>query len=274
MPLPATQVSYRITTPDDTEAELLLDQYTVDSGTANLFVEAARRLVIDRNQRNPRRIKRFLNSFVLLYALDPDWKRFGPQRLVEVLLLDTHFAELMALLRAGSEVDPVSELLDHRGRRAAVLADDHDVPLEERLRELERTLPEQFPLLVENTELMALVESLHSSEQWVDVCYKLQRRTRPVTTQVPSDPGGSVLGAEKSPLASAGSALLPKVLWIGAASDNDLLLGLAAQHGRHPGARRRCRSPICGRAGLRGRGHRGRECHWPRRWLRRARRTA
>ena len=186
------QVGYRITSPDDDQAAALVERFTSDSGTGALFNEAARRLVNDRNQRNPRRIKRFLNSFVLLYALDPEWQAFGPERLVEVLLLDTHFADFMALFRAGSEVDPVAEFLAYRDDRQQIVDDPAPdrPPVEERLRDLQRTLPELYPVLVENPEFVSLVDSLHASPQWVDVCYKLQRRRRPLTTAVPPEPTG------------------------------------------------------------------------------------
>jgi hypothetical protein len=184
------QVGYRIAPPDDDQATLLLERLTADSGTGALFNEAARRLVIDRNQRNPRRIKRFLNSFVLLYALDPEWQRLGPERLVEVLLLDTHFAEFMTLFRAGSEVDPVAEFVHYRDEREEILHDQTPnlAAVEDRLRGLQRTLPELYPVLIENMEFVSLVDSLHASPQWIDICYKLQRRIRPLTTTVPSAP--------------------------------------------------------------------------------------
>jgi CheY-like chemotaxis protein len=183
------QVGYRITSPDDDQSKALVDRFTGESGTTALFNEAARRLVIDRNQRNPRRIKRFLNAFVLLYALDPEWQQLGPEPLVEVLLLDTHFADFMALFRAGSELDPVAEFLVYRDDRQKILDDPDPSPVEDRLRDLQRTLPEQYPVLVENAEFVSLLVSLHTSPQWIDVCYKLQRRRRPLTTTVSPTPG-------------------------------------------------------------------------------------
>jgi hypothetical protein len=206
------QVGYRITPPDDDQATALVERFTGDSGTGALFNETARRLVIDRNQRNPRRIKRFLNSFVLLYALDPEWQAFGPERLVEVLLLDTHFADFMALFRAGSEADPVAEFLDYRTDRQQIVDDagPDRPPVEERLRDLQRTLPELYPVLVENPEFVSLVESLHGSPQWVDICYKLQRRRRPLTTAVPPEP----VGVPTTKGAPSGGPPHTSVLWV------------------------------------------------------------
>jgi hypothetical protein len=216
------QVGYRIASPDDDQAVALVERLARESGTGALFDEAARRLVIDRNQRNPRRIKRFLNSFVLLYALDPEWQAFGPERLVEVLLLDTHFADFMALFRAGSDEDPVSELLKYRDDRQRIIDDERSgvESREERLRDLQRTLPEVYPVLVENPEFVSLLDSLHGAPQWVDVCFKLQRRRRPLTTAVPSDPGAPppeplVKGAPPSGPPAA------RVLWV---VDNDALV--------------------------------------------------
>lgn len=180
------QVGYGIPPPDDDQAGRLLDHYMNDSGTTALFTDAARSLVIDRNQRNPRRIKRFLNTFVLLYGLEPEWQDLGPERLVDVLLLEMHFPEFVALFRIGPDADPVNELLTYRDDRRRVL----DLPRAERdeaLEDLHRNLPEQFPTWVTNTELVALVEPLRQTPEWDHVRRKLQRR-RPVTVALPAEP--------------------------------------------------------------------------------------
>jgi hypothetical protein len=66
------QIVHRIGPPSDDEAQALLGSYTEASRTTDYFFDSARPLVIERNARNPRRIKRFINGFILEYGLDPE----------------------------------------------------------------------------------------------------------------------------------------------------------------------------------------------------------
>ena len=213
------QVGYRITSPDDDQAAALVDRFTRDSSTGALFNDAARRLVIDRNQRNPRRIKRFLNSFVLLYALDPEWQQLGPERLVEVLLLDTHFAEFMALFRAGSAADPVSEFLNYRDDRDTILQANRSTAADDLVR-LQRTLPEQYPVLVDNAEFVGLVVSLRGTPQWDNICLKLQRRRRTLKTEFAPEAEQAQPSAKTARPVPSGTSLI-SVLWIGPSASTD-----------------------------------------------------
>jgi hypothetical protein len=127
-----------------------------------------------------------VNTFVLLYGLEPEWQELGPERLVDVLLLDMHFPEFVGLFRTGPEANPVDELLTYRDKRQKVL----DGPITDRdtaLEELHRTLPEQFPVWAGNAEFVALVESLRAAPEWEQVRLKLQRR-RPFMISLPAEP--------------------------------------------------------------------------------------
>ena len=106
------QITFRVPVPGDHDAQQLLDAYTGASRTAELFPAPARSLVIERNQRNPRRIKRFINRFILEYDLDPEWKDLGPETLVRVLIIHMYFPGFGRLLDTPSDDDPVGEFLE------------------------------------------------------------------------------------------------------------------------------------------------------------------
>lgn len=96
------QLVFRLPSVSDQAATALLDVYLEASGTAELFDESARSLTIEQNARNPRRIKRFINAFVLEYGLDAEWKDMGPETLVRVLIIDVYFPEFGQSLRSRS----------------------------------------------------------------------------------------------------------------------------------------------------------------------------
>lgn len=59
------QIEYRVPRPDDQQSRALVDALAERSRTAELLGDAERSLIADSSRRNPRRVKRFLNSFVL-----------------------------------------------------------------------------------------------------------------------------------------------------------------------------------------------------------------
>jgi hypothetical protein len=73
------QITYRMPVPLDDAAGRLLDSYLAMSATTALFAPdpTLKTLVIARNARNPRRIKRFINAFILEWGLDPEWESQG-----------------------------------------------------------------------------------------------------------------------------------------------------------------------------------------------------
>lgn len=225
------QIAYRLAPPDDPQAALLMEHYTADSGTASLFDEAARALVIDRNQRNPRRIKRFLNAFVLLYALDPDWESLGQQRLVEVLLLDMYFPEFSVLFRAHDDADPVSEFLKYRAERDDIQA-GAAADADQRVQALDRKMPQLYPTLVVDDDFVSLVQGMSDAPNWEDVATKLRRRDplattpqaesvaasppTPVPSYAPPSMAGPPSPAQQVPMQkSAPPQPQPQLCWIG-----------------------------------------------------------
>jgi hypothetical protein len=67
-----------------------------------------RNLIIERTGRNPRRIKRLINSFVMEYQLDPDWAEVGAEQLIKIILLQ-HFYPNFYRVLVDPRVDHIVE---------------------------------------------------------------------------------------------------------------------------------------------------------------------
>jgi CheY-like chemotaxis protein len=105
------QIEYRVPRPTDEQARRLVDTLVVSSGTGGLLGEAERTLIVERTDRNPRRVKRFLNNFVLGERLDPAARAFDATEHIKILLLRTYSPDFYELLLAPGERDAISEFL-------------------------------------------------------------------------------------------------------------------------------------------------------------------
>ena len=99
------QFVYSITPPTDSSARNLIADYLGQAQIESLVGESERNFLIDRSGRNPRRIKRFINNFVLAYQLDSEWHDIGAQNLVMALILQMYYPEVVASIwqRRGSD---------------------------------------------------------------------------------------------------------------------------------------------------------------------------
>lgn len=103
------QIEYRMPWPDDIRSRALIDALVERSRTGALLGEAERALIADRTQRNPRRAKRFLNSFVLARRLDPAAAELPPREFILLRLLALSFPGFYQLLLTSTERDAISE---------------------------------------------------------------------------------------------------------------------------------------------------------------------
>jgi CheY-like chemotaxis protein len=202
------QITYRVRRPGDEQSQRLLQGFLQRSGTAGLFDQATTSLVVERNDRNPRRIKRFINRFVLDYRLDADWERLGPASLVRVLVLETYFPAFLRLLEDGGGGDPVEEFHRYVAARQALRRrtgeDDpnwttvkvafaaYDIglpagqPAHDALLELlEREVPVPFRELADDADFASLVAGLGDSGQRDVLRAKLERRRREPLADLP-----------------------------------------------------------------------------------------
>jgi hypothetical protein len=175
------QLVYRLPSVSDEGANKLLDVYLENSATKELFDSSARSLTLDQNARNPRRIKRFINGFILEYGLDPEWEQIGPEMLVRVLIVDVYFPEFGNLLRSRAERDPVRDFREYVAvrdilrRRSSQNTEDRqrltaflesyglappDGPVNDQqlLEEIEREIPSGFPKLAQNPDFLTLLD--------------------------------------------------------------------------------------------------------------------
>lgn len=168
------QASYRISVPNDDRVTTLFDHFSDLSRTRDLFDVAAARLVIERSGRNPRRIKRFINSFVLLYSLDRQWERLGARNLVSALVLEAHFPEFAALWRQPTGVDPVVEFLEYHRTKRELLAERDADSAAQGVLALEEALPDCYPVLYEDDRFVAILQSMRQAVEWPEISKKLR----------------------------------------------------------------------------------------------------
>ncbi|WP_215546387.1 P-loop NTPase fold protein [Amycolatopsis sp. CA-230715] len=180
------QINYRIPPPSTVLAAQLVDGYLRQSETANLFDSSMRNMIVDRTGRNPRRIKRLINSFVLEYHLDRSWDDFGPENLVKLVLLQHFYPAFYGLMADPRELEPVQEFLAYQKFHGMVRQGAYQDPerwrqlflakgirppertpsadeLSTHLRELEHELPDEFPVLAADRDFVELVKSLNRS---------------------------------------------------------------------------------------------------------------
>jgi CheY-like chemotaxis protein len=164
------QIEYTVPPPSDDQCQKLLDDLTGDSGTHTLLDDpSARALVVQGSGRNPRRLKRFINAFVLEHTLEPDSASLDAETLIRTLALRTYFREFVQL-----DGDPIAEFLDYLRVRALLMAGGD--PAEERefftargvdvgdLAGVERKLPEIYPVLARNEHFVELVTYLRDHD--------------------------------------------------------------------------------------------------------------
>lgn len=201
------QASYSIPFPTDEDAAKLVEGYALLSGTRTLFQGAVAQAVTRHAGRNPRRIKRLINRFVIEYRLDPQWQQFGADALIRVILLQDLYPEFYALLARLEEADPIDEFLEYvevRARAGSELADDdraqvekffdtHGVPkqhlsetgvTDDLVARVEQELPREYVQYARDKTLVGLVLELAESAQ--DEAFRAKLRRRSFVAVVPA----------------------------------------------------------------------------------------
>ena len=110
------QVAYRMPPPEEDQLRELILGYAKESGTTGLVDDTVSRILIEGTRRNPRRIKRIINSFVIEYRLDPAWRQppLGNAQLVTAILLQHLYAPFYdRLVSEESPLNPIDEFLDY-----------------------------------------------------------------------------------------------------------------------------------------------------------------
>jgi CheY-like chemotaxis protein len=208
------QIVFRIPQPTDDEVNGLLRGYLDDSGTTALFDDTGQKLVIERNGRNPRRIKRFVNRFILDYQLDATAQELKPELLIKLLIFETYFPDFARLFTVANEKNPIQEFLDFAEARTALRLGGPAPPIvgdvfrfyklappapdsPDSLERLQREAPEQFVQLVQDDDFLSLVESIESHGDQELIVAKVQRRQER-RVDVPIEAEGVAKGATPS----------------------------------------------------------------------------
>jgi hypothetical protein len=94
------QVTYRVPPPDETALRKLIRGYAEKSGITNIIDEQIEGILAARTSRNPRKIKRLINSFSLEYQLDSAWRQppLSSGLLITAILLQHLYAPFYDLL--------------------------------------------------------------------------------------------------------------------------------------------------------------------------------
>ena len=180
------QVAYRVPAPGSDVVSRLIAGYGERSGISHLLDATVVDTLSDATGRNPRRIKRIVNSFVLEHHLDPAW-RLAPLNsalLITAILLQQLYASFYAVLvDENSGEDPIGDFLDYTAVRAKAWnphsGDDawwsvvrrtfekHGLPAPTavslpfgeslRIADLEELLPVDYPALARNEAFVALL---------------------------------------------------------------------------------------------------------------------
>jgi hypothetical protein len=186
------QVAYRMPPAEEHQVTALIHAYAAESGTVELIDDTVTKILTEGTVRNPRRIKRIINSFVIEYRLDPVWRQppLGSAQLVTAILLQHLYAPFYdVLVNEESAINPIEEFLDYVQIRERVSdppanTDDHwweivhrsfkvhhiqppedGEKLTSQLELLERQLPEGFSGLARNNafiDLLRRVEQAHA----------------------------------------------------------------------------------------------------------------
>jgi KAP family P-loop domain len=190
------QVVYRIPTAGDDQTQRLIDSYVTASRTGHLLDEDARSLIVERNARNPRRIKRFINGLIVEFQRDPVSAEQNQRLLIRTHLLHIYFPEFARLLGDRERPDPVTQFMEyarvrdildsggpeggdeerlvaHAARSNSV---DRALPPRDLLSALEQRLPESFPRLAQDEKFLLLLETLGSEEEREPLREKLEQR--------------------------------------------------------------------------------------------------
>ena len=210
------QVVYRVPLPEEAQIKNLIHGYARKSGIDNLIDENVVGVLAEGSRRNPRNVKRIINSFVLEYALDPSWQMplLGSAQLVRAVLLQQLYASFYELLlRDEDGKDVIGRFLKYvkvRERLAEPPIDNPDDSwwddvrqifqeyqmtlhypednVEKEFERLENQLPEDFRIYARDSAFIALLHGIGNEESRKAFSDQLIRRplvTARMTPEVP-----------------------------------------------------------------------------------------
>jgi hypothetical protein len=183
------QVAYRVPAPGRNAVRDLIKDYGRRSGIIHLLDPTVVDILSDATGRNPRRIKRIINSFVLEHHLDHRWQcaPLNSALLITTILIQQLYPSFYAVVvDENSGDDPIGEFLDYaavRGkamhppsgddpwwfvvrrafrRRGLPAPSSASLPFGEAVstEDLEKRLPVDYPALVNDAAFVALLQGI------------------------------------------------------------------------------------------------------------------
>lgn len=205
------QVSYRLPAPNDEQVQALIEGYARQAGTSEFLDRTARQFLVEHTGRNPRRIKRIINSIVIEGRMSPEWSRapLSPRQLVAAVLLQhlrPDFYEYLVAEDSGD--DPITDFLqyvelrerslqpplpdnawwvgverlsDRFGMSGIERSQESTEHLQRLISALEKEFPSSFSELARNRSLRSLLEQIGGRREYQAL--RRQLRTRPLSAE-------------------------------------------------------------------------------------------
>ncbi|AZM48336.1 hypothetical protein DMB38_23395 [Streptomyces sp. WAC 06738] len=149
------QTSYRIPVADNDGVGRYVEWCARTAGIEGMLDDALKKLLVERSGRNPRRIKRLVNGFVLEATLNPVWSGFRPEAVIRTLLLQYFYPEFYRMMTGASGApggDVVQEFTTYRRVRRTLLS---AVPSETQVSSPEFASADEVRAFFEQYELSA-----------------------------------------------------------------------------------------------------------------------
>ncbi|MFH8349244.1 P-loop NTPase fold protein [Streptomyces sp. NPDC018045] len=211
------QTSYRVPVADGQGVQEYIKWCARTAGIERLLDEPLVALLAERSARNPRRIKRLVNGFVLEATLNPMWADHPPEAVLRTLLIQYFYADFYRMMTSppgADSGDVIADFCTYRRvrtllRAPAALPDDvrplvnafleqRDVapdPSDPRaaLARLERELPTGFPDMAADPAFNSLLDGLLGLPRSEELVRRL-REGGPALVTLPQrepDPGAA-----------------------------------------------------------------------------------
>jgi hypothetical protein len=197
------QVDHVMPLPDPAQARDMALACAQHCGVEDILGPHELNLIVDRTDRNPRRLKRFLNTFVLSRQLDATSARLRPDEHIKMLLLRMYFPDLFRIVMREPESDVLGHLVELGRYRAAVTAGQppdepqvnwlfqsngvappkQDEDAATALARLERHLPRAVVDLSQDSDLFSLAWSLGAPDQRQNLLERARTQLPPTTPE-------------------------------------------------------------------------------------------
>lgn len=197
------QVVHRVHSLSAAKTKRLVDGFAVNAGVGGLMDENVLDILCERASRNPRQIKRVINSFVLESHLNPSWcaPPLGSDLLVISIIMQHLYADFFNWIVSGdSGSDPIGDFLDYVEVRSRIfdpppindawwstvndLFRSHGFATPDRsasnleeltlaFASLEKRLPKHFPNLFDDVAFISLLRGVGDEETRIALRYQL-----------------------------------------------------------------------------------------------------